>query len=359
MSWAGSGTGVDRGSTAAVKRRVPYLDVLRSCAIYLVIALHCGAGFYSQPALFGTGAWWLCNICSSFVRMGVPLFFMISGCLLLSDPKTAEIGPFYRKRIGKLMAPFLVWDVIYFLEQCAVSGEGIRPGLFFQELARQGSRYHLWFVYQIIGIYLLLPFLKRLVDHCTEGELAVLLAVVLLQPTFLRFLNVVQPAVQFAPFLALMEGYVGFFLAGYLLGSCKVTPGRRRLVYAGGAVGLLGGIAGNYLLSSPEHLNMVFAEGYSVTQYLTAGACFLLARELAPKLPGRALGAAEKLSGLSFGIYLAHVLVLDVIQAVWNRLGFAPEPVPRMLGSFFAVSLLTTAGVYVLSRLPVLRRALL
>ena len=68
-----------------------YLDVLRCLAIFLVIALHCTAGQIVRPELFGTRTWLACDIVNGFARMGVPLFFMISGFLLLSCSGTSSI----------------------------------------------------------------------------------------------------------------------------------------------------------------------------------------------------------------------------------------------------------------------------
>lgn len=339
--------------------RRPELDVLRCIAMYLVIGLHCIDDTLSTNALFGTRTWWVLNVCSGFVHMGVPLFFMLSGCLLLSDLRTREVGKFYRRRLGKLLPPFLIWDVIYFLDRCAADGTAPSPRVFFRELAAQGSKYHLWFVYQMIGLYLLMPFLKRIVDQCSTRELTVFLGVVLLQPTLFRFLNIVQPVVWLAPFLALVEGYVGFLLTGYLLGSRELSPKVRRCIYALGVVGLAVGAWGNYFYSSPQRMDLLFNEGYAITHYLTSGACFVLARQYAGKLPQGLLRAAGKVSRLTYGIYLLHALVLDLI--VRNRAYLLPARTPAefVTISFLAVSVVSTAAVWALSHIPAARKLLL
>lgn len=142
--------------------RYAYIDLLRCLAAFLVILLHCIAGYTGNTALFGTRTWWACDIINSFARMGVPLFFMVSGFLLLSSEKTDCVQTFYKNRVSRLCVPFLFWDIVYYFESCVL--EGRSPGLlpFLNELTRQGSKYHLWFVYQIMALYLLMPFLKSL-----------------------------------------------------------------------------------------------------------------------------------------------------------------------------------------------------
>ena len=333
-----------------------YLDVLRCLAIFLVIALHCTAGQIVRPELFGTRTWLACDIVNGFARMGVPLFFMISGFLLLSSGKTDDIRGFYIHRFSKLLPPFLFWDVLYYFETCAAGGQA--PGLlpFLQELTGQGSKYHLWFIYQIAGLYLLMPFLKKILDHSTRREQLAFLAVVLLQPTIFRFLNIIQRTVTFSPFRALVEGYAGFVLLGYLLGSCQIPKRGRMAIYAVGLLGLGGCIVGNFLTSSPEEIVLYFNAGYSITHYMSAGALFLLVKECAERIPAWALRRAASLSGRTFGIYFIHVLILDLYGAALGRLGLAPGAGLRIAGSFVFVSAVSVCAVYVLSKIPLLRR---
>lgn len=336
--------------------RYAYIDLLRCIAVFLVILLHCIAGYTGNTALFGTRTWWACDILNSFARMGVPLFFMVSGFLLLSSEKTGHIRAFYKNRASRLCVPFLFWDTFYYLESCLL--EDRAPDLlpFLNELTRQGSKYHLWFVYQIAALYLLMPFLKRIVDGSTRRELHIFLFIVLLQPTVFRFINIVQRAVYIAPFLAVVEGYAGFLLTGYLLGTGPMMRRRRVAVYAAGCAGLAGGVIGNFLFSSPEKIVMYFSEGYSIVHYLTAGALFILVKEAANDLPKWLLRLAGSLSKRTFGIYLIHILFLDVYSGAMPRLGLALPPSLSIVCSFLFVSTASVCAVYILSKLPLLRR---
>lgn len=340
--------------TAPEQQNTCYLHVLRIFATCLVVLLHSIAPYLTDAALFGTGSWWLFNILSSAVRMGVPLFFMISGYLMLRSSRTLEIGPFYRRRIPRVLIPFLAWDVIYFIASCLNGNPDVTFRRFLKELLWQGSSYHLWFVYTILGLYLLSPFLKRIVDSCTRRQLWAFLLVILLPVTVTHFLNVFSPVPVYlsAP---LIEGYTGYFLFGYLLGTAELTPNFRRLVYLGGLVGALLNVFGNYLSSSPEAVNMVFNAGYSATHYLTAGAVFVLARS-APA-PGEKLQAfLARWSGLTYGIYLCHALLLTVS---FNLLPAGLHPVLLVAGAFGLSLLSSIAIVWLCSKLPPLRRLLL
>ena len=336
--------------------RYVYIDLLRCLAAFLVILAHCIAGYTSSAALFGTRTWWVCDVLNSFARASVPLFFMVSGALLLSSEKTDHIRTFYKSRASRLCVPFLFWDTVYYLETCLL--EGRVPGLlpFLNELTRQGSKYHLWFVYQIAALYLLMPFLKKIVDGSARRELWLFFFIVLLQPTIFRFINIMQRAVYIAPFLAVVEGYAGFLLAGYLLDARPISRRRRQAIYAAGCGGLAGGVIGNFLFSSPEKIVMYFNEGYSIVHYLTAGALFLLAKETAGSLPERLSRPAGSLSKRTFGIYLIHVLFLDFYNGAMPRLGLSLPPSLNIICSFLFVSAASVCAVYIFSGLPLLRR---
>ena len=340
-----------------MKNRVeyPYINLLRCIAIYLVVALHCIAPFFNSSSLFGAKTWWVCNILNGITRMGVPIFFMISGFLLLSDGRTLDIKSFYKKRILKVIIPLLCWDIIYFIINCIEAQQSPDLHRFFSELLAQGSKYHLWFAYQIIGIYLLAPFLKRIVDRCKNRELALLFFIILLQPTIFRFINAVQSSVSIAPFGTLIEGYVGFFLLGYMLGTFTFTPTAKRIIYFGGFIGLLVGMIGNYGFSSPERLHYLFNEGYFITHFLTSGAFFLFVREYAPRIKGSVWPIISQLSGLSFGVYFAHVLIIERFAAVIELQGIALNPASYIVISFLITAVVTTLVIYLFSKNKVLR----
>lgn len=339
------------------RREISYLNALRVGAIYLVVLLHAVAPGLKDLTRFGSGTWWACDLIDYATRAGVPLFFMLSGFLLLSDERTLDLGYFYRRRLGRLLPPFLIWDVFYYLFGCFSGGS--TPALlpFLQELTGRGSGYHLWFVYQIMAIYLLVPFLKRIVDHCKERELWVLLGVILLPTTVFQALNFFQSYVYFDSFLPLMEGYVGFFLFGYLLGRSSPGRGARICLYLGGVAGWIIGAVVNFLSSSPDTLNLALSGGYTFTHYLTAGALFVLARQVMERCRSeRTAAALSRLSKLSFGVFFIHPLILKL--AVW----LTPDglhPLAAMGLQFIFTALGSTGCIYLLSKIKPLKRLLM
>ena len=50
----------------------------------------------------------------ALVVMGVPLFFMLSGALLL-DSQVTSIGHFLTKRFKRLLLPFFLWGTVVYI----------------------------------------------------------------------------------------------------------------------------------------------------------------------------------------------------------------------------------------------------
>lgn len=334
-----------------------YLNLLRCFAMYFVILLHSFAPFFTQLSLFNTKTWWVMNLLNPITRMGVPIFFMISGYLALSSRQTNQIRLFYKKRIGTILLPFFFWNILYFLLNGLLYHNSINPLLFFTQLFQTGSKYHLWFLYQIIGLYLLAPFLKRIIDHCSSREQFLLLFIFLLQPTIFHFFNTVQATISIAPFKALVEGYTGFFLYGFLLGTTRFSARMKHLIYLGGVLGLLISILGNYWMSSPELLNLRWNEGYSITHYLTSGAFFLFIKELLQKQNFKKwksglLLCANRISKLTFGMYLSHVMILETFYVLLSSAGIALSPAMQTVSGFLVASIGSTFLSYLISRTP-------
>lgn len=212
-----------------MKKREYYLDLARCTAILLVIGLHVIAPHITTPAYYGTRMWLAWVVSNEAFRAGVPLFFMISGYLMLSAPAAGTAFDFYKKRLPRLLLPLVCWNVVYTCWNASLEGRPPALRELLDNLINNGSAYHMWFIYTLLGIYLLTPFLQRIVRGSSRGELLVLLAIVMFPGALRTIINTFLPVSVYL-FEPLMEGYVGYFLLGYLLGTRQFS-GRQRAVF--------------------------------------------------------------------------------------------------------------------------------
>lgn len=163
-----------------IVKRIFWLDAARAIAIILVVFTHAHerAGIHSEM---------LRSFFYSIDRLGVPLFFMISGGLILPKLANCNLLEFYKKRIPQFVILLVVWSIItncikYFVEGkgfwesltlSAVNNNGIYP-------SNYGGASQMWFMYSIIQLYLIAPFLAKLLNKASNKEIIVFLLVCIL-----------------------------------------------------------------------------------------------------------------------------------------------------------------------------------
>lgn len=340
-----------------MKQRIPYLDLLRCLAMFFVIVLHCITPIITNPGFYSSTTWYLCLLINPLSRTGVPLFFMLSGYLLLSRSSTEHLSKFYRHNLPKLLLPLAAWNLVYYGLELRRTQASFDVQDFLSRIFKQGVRYHMWFIYVLLGIYLLCPFLKRIVDHCTPRQLLVLLGIILFPTTIRPLLNQVL-SVHLYLFDPLLEGYLGYVLLGYLLGTRSPAKQARRFLYLGGILGYAACLLGNLACSSAQGISLPMNGGYMLNHYLLAAALFVLLRTLfethAAQLAKLSRPLA-KASDLTFGMYWVHVAILDFLTVAF--------PQNISLSVWLTVQtcltlLLSFLFSAVLSAIPILRRIL-
>ena len=102
------------------------------------------------------------NFYDSIVRWGVPVFVMISGCLFLSGNSTLK--KIYQKNIFRIARAFVFWSIVYtiyyYVDKVFILKKEVALTTVVAHIIL--GHYHLWFLYMITGIYMILPFLKRI-----------------------------------------------------------------------------------------------------------------------------------------------------------------------------------------------------
>ena len=150
-----------------------WLDWLRVTALFLVMATHSCEPFYlggeGSLILTKADAVWVA-VLNSLPRAAVALFIFASA--YLQFPLHYSTGGFFRKRALRILPPFLFWTVVYAL----VWGEPVQN---FKDLLLNFNYAagHLWFVYMLIGLYLVMPLLSPWAEKVGKKELQIYLGI--------------------------------------------------------------------------------------------------------------------------------------------------------------------------------------
>ena len=146
-------------SSIRASSHLAWVDLTRFLGAFLVVLAH----VVTYPSLMGKGTFWAQTVYYTTTRMAVPLFFMLSGMLLLA--KEEPLAVFFRKRAFKVMFPFFVWSLIYYYWYNYSASTGGELSFFLLGIVKTFKiprAAHLWFFYSLIGLYIATPILRCL-----------------------------------------------------------------------------------------------------------------------------------------------------------------------------------------------------
>jgi surface polysaccharide O-acyltransferase-like enzyme len=227
----------------------------------------------------------------------------------------------------------------------------------------RGAYYHLWFLYALTGIYLILPVLRLMTKPGTDQK--ILWYLMGLWLIFQPGLSIARQFWGFSTRLSapLTTGFIGCFILGYLLGAWVLSRLTVILSAIAWFLGTVATIMGTYWLTSQSgKFEGFFYDLISLNVIVASAGAFLFLRWFAEtKLPASSAvrDAIRWLAAASFGIYLVHVLVIEILAGwipgihVDTFMGSPLWSVPLMTGIVFIVSFLIVA---ILQKIPVLNR---
>ncbi len=297
---------------AAPKERTFYLDFLRVMAAVAVISIHTfGVGYYRSEIRSHMHIGWV--LLDSMVRWAVPIFLMISGSLFLRPEKKVPLKTLYGKYILRLAVALVFWNAVYAVFQGETTKERINLLIY--------GKYHMWYMYVIICLYMLLPIIraiamnKKVVEYYLVFFAVITGVVPIAQKVLIHFgIEIKETSSDFS----LVLGYAGYMLLGYYLASFELGFKLRRALYVLGALSVFGTFAATTLLEykSGGYFEYFFGDS-TINVMISAAALFLAAKKFfekrSQKKPSVLRRTISFVSKHSFGVYLVHVLVLELI----------------------------------------------
>ncbi len=344
-----------------IKSRFEWADNLRFFATISVIILHVASTalyFFNKIPL---SHWLIADLTDSAMRFCVPLFLMISGGLLLRENhKPIE---FFKKRVTRVIFPFIFWSLIYsvtvfvyysFTKDINISFiESVENFIFYKENFRQIA-YHLWYVYTIIGIYLITPFIRNI--FAKQGKkpqlhfILIWLIIIILNADIFNFSELIKSVFKFF-------GFTCYFIAGYYLSNMKRFISKKIKIILWILVGflILFTAVATYLITVENNgLDEEFFKYMSPNIILMSLLIFILISDINIK-NGMYLKTREAVNKYSYGIFLSHVLVLWVLEKAGFGWSFIHPLVGIPLGSLLTLSI-SFGIIFLLNKIPLIKR---
>ncbi len=204
------------------KENIGWIDLLRVLACFFVVFSHSCDAFIGQfdanRESFLTGVF-----LGSLMRPCVPIFVMMTGVLLL--PVQTDMAAFYKKRIGRLIPPMIFWSlvlpVLYFIYLNYINPDTQNPLISMPDHSLEALWFKLytfifnfnfdtvplWYLYMLIGLYLIMPIISGWLEKVSKKELKLFLGI--------WGISLIAPYVKmFAPALGYQGNYGNMGLWG-------------------------------------------------------------------------------------------------------------------------------------------------
>ena len=332
------------------KDRLVWCDALRLLAFFMLLCCHAADPFYAAAAYASSGAsvdtelvqWgvrW-----GSFVRPCVPLFVMLTG--VLSLPVSGSMESFYKKRIPRVLFPFLIWSVIYYLTPWMTGVLGMDSSVVYKlfSWAESDSQSladgltlvsripyafsfiacHMWYIYMLIGLYFYLPIFSAWVEKATKRQKEIFLILWALS-TFLPYFNEYVSRYAFGTcewnsfglfyYFAGFSGYMllGHYIQHYIHWTWSKTCAVSLPLLVGGFLITYSGYS--YIMElpdkTPEQVELFWTYNTPNVAMMTL-ACFLLVYRIRIKADSRMAAWLGNLTTCGFGIYMIHYFFVCV-----------------------------------------------
>jgi surface polysaccharide O-acyltransferase-like enzyme len=334
--------------------QLTWINTLRVIAMFMVVILHTTSPMLMAYGHIPNSTWLIADFYNAISRFGVPVFVMITGALLLH--RDYELGSFLKKRLGRIIPPFLFWSLVYVVyawynEDITFTNDIWVNTKIVLHMLKYGSAYHLWYVYMLIGLYFLIPILSKFVRNATENEVLYFLllwfgVMMISQPYLKRF----NPQVD----LHYFGGYAGYLVLGHYL-AFKEFPARfnRNWFLVLFIAVLIVIVAGTYFTCQYyKGLSTILYEPISPNIVLLSASVFMLARLSKHRLSPKTSKAVDFVSGYTFGIYLSHALILMLLDDLLNINYKLTNPIISIPLTALICFILALMLVYIISKIP-------
>ena len=304
------------------------------CAIMLLLAQ---SG--QQLVKAGSGAWQVLSIYEGLTTWSIPALFMLWGMFALEDGKPS----FDHCLLGKVLPTFgllVFWGALYAVVGTLLGGSSLSWGGVWSALvsaAKGNTRFHLWVLYPLIGLYLVHPMVHRFTAGASRNEVRYCLALCFLFGSVLPMWGTFHPDSVMVGLLLrlrvhLVLGWLGYYIAGWYLRHYVIGRVPEFILYVLGIVGMVLTLAGNGIFGGGRELWYLYTAPNVVCTAVAL--CTLFRYVLGVSEERSRRRSVSEVGAYAFGVYLFHQIWVLVFQ--WFDISFM-EFSPVISIPFFAV----------------------
>jgi len=357
-----------------------WVDALRIYASFLVIQIHytgqCRTSCDKFKLYWDIGAIW-----DAFARSCVPLFVMISGIFFLNPKKELTLSKLFKKNIYRITKSLLFWNTFYVTVSRFLVNEKKKKFTWDLALLKVvlkeiflGGKYHLWYLYMCIGLYILTPTIRPITANKLATKYYIIFSVGILSS--IQFTssvvkdyypdngvtNYIDEFIKEFTFFFSYQ-YISYYILGYYLSQITIkSKTKLYLIYLFGIISIC---LTCVIKISLSHINKKESNNYTESNWsfniaVYTIATFIFFKHTINNLLEKLLKykiiktLVKTLSDLSFGVYLIHVFYLELFRRFNIR--------PYVKHTYITIPLFTTIiwilcniTIYIIKKIKILR----
>jgi len=356
------------------ERNLLHIEFIRIIATFWVIFNHTGIrGFFLFSTYEAGGIYyWIALAMSIFCKAAVPLFFMITGALLLQ--KEYSLKTIWKKKILKIVIVLVVFSLFFYVRKylTGISSELSLKG-FVVKLYEGSIKISFWYLYAYIALLISIPFLQGIVKNLTDKLFLYLLGISFLFISVLPCIEFIlwQGKVSINTYISvtwLMSNIVIYPITGYYLeNQLDINQIKKKHIIAFWFLSILGLAVSSYMTyykqtitgllpeSASQEFHNTFILYLCITIYITIKYLYLKVND--HKIINNLIAS---IGSCTFGIYLIHSVILDskFISNLWSIL-IDKLHISRMLSPLIISFVVLLAGyiiIFLLRKLPIVRK---
>ena len=334
-----------------MKKRIVWIDLLRLIGIIGVMLMHIvGNTKYTFGNLSNTSFITYTYI-SLLSEYAVPLFVMISGMMFLKKDKISFKDMFFKYCLKIILAIIIFGTVMIILEEL-FTYKTLDYTIFktiFIKLLTGELWAHMWYLYLILGLYLITPALIYITKNIEQNEYRNFLIILFILTIFLttvnRYFNIYIMFNHIS-----ISGYIFYYLYGYYLYKYEINNKYKLLNYLLLIVSII------YIILFIDKKSEYLFEYTSFIPFIIASTIIVTIKDI--KIT-KFTKIINSIGIHSFGIYIIHQFFINIIYKFIKFKYIIYHPYIGLILYLIIILSLSYITTYILKKIKIIDKYLL
>lgn len=339
-----------------------YLEYLRVVSMFSVVLIHIFVTARTDfPGHTGSEEI-ISNIIGQILHYAVPIFFMITGALFLQESKKIDLTTLYKKYIKRYLLIILIFGWGFaFIEQISNKEYSFMAIInSFISMIKGETWAHMWYLYTLVGIMMVLPIIKLIVKNSNEND-DLLKYILILLIIFSSFANTIGNMFNFniGIEIPISSIYVAYMIFGYLIDK-KTKKCNIKICTSVISITSIIIIVCNI---ARENLKLQFLEpigSYNSPIILIMSIAIF---ELIKEIINNRKNISEKLdkfvlnvSEYTFGVYIIHMFWINIAYKLLKINPYGNLMICKVLILYVCTMSLSIMSVKLLKKIPLIKK---